>query len=133
MKRLTNLIILSSLLLTAHSVFAERHIHVNGQCLEQAQMAQLDQLIGGQAPDGFYWIDFKNGAWGYEGNEETQGYITAIVSRQDEQSGSASSSDDGGNRPYINSSNNGRVVSGKINGQNCTYVSVGGTAVRSCD
>jgi hypothetical protein len=94
-------------------------------------MAQLDQLIGGQAPDGFYWIDFISGAWGYEGNELSQGYIASIAGTQAEQSDSSSSTGD--ERPYMNTSINGRVVSGKVNGQNCTYVSVGGTAVRSCD
>ncbi len=124
--------LLGSLLLTSHAIFAEdRHIHVNGQCLEPGEMAQLDQLVGRQAPNGFYWIDFNSGAWGYEGNETIQGYLTPPASGQEEQSADNTSS--GGDRPYMESSITGRVVSGQINGQECTYVSVGGTTMRSCD
>ena len=34
---------------------------------------------------------------------------------------------------YVDSSQNGSVVSGQINGRNCTYASAGGTTVRLCD
>lgn len=33
----------------------------------------------------------------------------------------------------INQSQNGSVVSGKLNGQDCTFASVGGTTVKLCD
>ncbi|MES9972583.1 MAG: hypothetical protein ABW092_21315 [Candidatus Thiodiazotropha sp.] len=132
MKRVATLMLLGSLLLSTHAIFAEdRHIHVNGQCLEAEQMAQLDQVVGGQTPNGFYWIDFNSGAWGYEGNETIQGYLSAPAGAQGEQSAAGGSSS--GERPYMESSITGRVVSGQVNGQDCTYVSVGGTTVRSCD
>ncbi|MEJ2621040.1 MAG: hypothetical protein P8163_12460, partial [Candidatus Thiodiazotropha sp.] len=77
--------------LTSHILVAEdRHIHVNGECLESTEMVLLDQLIGGLAPNGYYWIDFDTGAWGYEGDQETQGYIGALAGNQTEPADSTS-------------------------------------------
>jgi hypothetical protein len=128
--RLETLLLVSSILFTSHSLVAEeRHIHVNGQCLEAADMVQLDQLIGGVTPNGKYWIDFNTGTWGYEGDQETQGYLSAIAGNQTEYRDTS----DSHQQPYMESSITGRVVSGQVNGQDCTYVSVGGTTMRSCD
>jgi hypothetical protein len=130
MTRFITTLLFSYIALTSHFLVAEdRHIHVNGECLESTEMAQLDQLIGGMAPNGNYWIDFNTGAWGYEGDQETQGYISTLADNQTEPGVSTSS----GQRPYMDSSITGRVVSGQVNGQDCTYVSVGGTSMRSCN
>ena len=44
-----------------------------------------------------------------------------------------SESGSGDSSEYINSSQNGSVVSGRVDGQDCTYASAGGTTVRLCD
>ncbi len=44
------------------------------------------------------------------------------------------SSEQGANgKTEINSSQNGSVVSGRVDGQNCTYASAGGYTVKHCD
>lgn len=105
----------------------ERHIHVNGEHLEATDIQLLDQLNGGIVPNGFYWINFETGEWGMEGNNQTLGIIAAIAQQQSQQQQRSN------NSTYINSSQNGSVVSGNLNGQNCTFASAGGTTVKLCD
>ena len=101
-----------------------RHIHVNGECLDQHNIQLADQLFQTQVPDGFYWINFETGEWGIEGQSATLGVLTTIANaRQQNQSQQSTG------RTEINQSQNGSVVSG----EHCTYASVGGTTVRLCD
>ena len=132
-----NLSIARSLLLVAlvaigGVTFAEqaRHIHVNGECLDEESFILVDQLFGTKVPDGFYWINFNTGEWGLEGQQSTLGVLQTIVEAQQ----SSEAENDGTySRPEINYSQNGSVVSGQVNGQNCTYASAGGTTVKLCD
>ena len=128
-------------LLVGLSVFAihgfseERHIHLNGQHLEANQIVIMDQLFGQMVPNGYYWINENTGQWGYEGNPNAQGMVPALLAQQQSASEEAYYPEDNGgyDRPDINMSQNGRVVSGRVNGRDCTYVTVEGMSVRSCD
>lgn len=101
----------------------ERHIHLNGEHLTTENIVLFDQVLSSTVPDGFYWMNFQTGEWGYEGNNEVEG-IAAAFQQQGQQHAS---------NTYINNSQNGSVVSGRINGQNCTYVSAGAFTVKDCD
>lgn len=57
------------------SVAQDRHIHVNGAHLTLAQIMQLDYAAGSLVPNGYYWLNYQTGAWGYEGNATIQGYL----------------------------------------------------------
>ena len=119
----------------------ERHIHLNGEHLESNQIAIMDQLFGQMVPNGYYWINESNGQWGYEGNPNAQGLVPALVAQsyqqpsyeQESYQQAYQGSSDYYQQPEINMSQNGSVVSGRVNGRNCTYVSVQGMSVRNCD
>jgi len=73
-------------------------------------------------PNGFYWINWNNGAWGYEGNNQTQGYLAA--------SGANSAGSPPNNeRPSIYNDGYGNSA---VFGSECGYVTVGGVTVKSC-
>ncbi len=113
----------------------DRHIHLNGEHLEAADIQVMDQLWGQAVPDGFYWLNPQTGEWGLEASGETLGVVTSIAqyaAHLDAQSTAQSNGSTTGNA-YINSSQNGSVVSGNIGGQHCTYASAGGYTVRSCE
>ena len=107
----------------------ERHIHVNGEHLDATSIAVMDLLFGEKVPNGFYWINENTGQWGFEGETKVRGVLKVVqqIAQQNQRQQSDSQSTE------INMSQNGRVVSGKLNGQNCTFVSVAGTTVKSCD
>ncbi|MCW8880403.1 MAG: hypothetical protein OQK51_25370 [Kangiellaceae bacterium] len=107
----------------------ERHIHVNGEHLDNTSIAVMDLLFGKKVTNGFYWINENTGQWGFEGETKVRG-VLKIVQQIAQQNQSQQAQN---NPTEINMSQNGRVVSGKLNGQNCTFVSVGGTTVKSCD
>lgn len=130
MLKLAILLIMS---LTSSFVFAEnaRHIHLNQQHLELPDIVMLDQLFGQTVADGEYWINLQTGEWGYEGEEEAYGVLTGVLrwaQAQQQNSYSSNSSE-----PEIDISQNGSVVSGQLNGQNCTFASAGGTTFKVCD
>ncbi|MCB1926587.1 MAG: hypothetical protein KDH17_00995 [Rhodocyclaceae bacterium] len=75
----TSATILASALLslaasTAQAQF-QRNVYVNGQHLNAAQLAVLQQMHCAWIPDGAYWINTRSGAWGYAGNGRVQGYV----------------------------------------------------------
>ena len=114
----------------------ERHIHVNGEHLDLANIQLLDQIVGNRVGDGYYWLNMQSGQWGYEGNNQVQGIIASIANQQadqqnTEQSDYAEEADQ--YNKWEGVSGTGSVTSGKLNGQNCTFVSVGGTTMKSCD
>jgi len=125
-------VILLTLLMFTSSSIAEqqRHIHINGEHLSDALIKQLDSLVGNKVDDGYYWINLHTGAWGYEGNDLTQGVVHAIANanRTNEPAESRQKY-----RASEGVTSTGTVTSGKLNGQNCTFVSVGGTTMKSCD
>ena len=54
---------------------AERHVVVNGQRQTQQQIFALERARCGPLPNGHYWLNYRNGIWGYAGNPRPQGHI----------------------------------------------------------
>jgi len=143
MKRLFTQLILIVALSISLPIFAEneRHIHVNGEHLDYQNIQLLDQIAGNIVGDGYYWLNFQTGQWGYEGNDQIQGVLANIANQRAQQNGqnqqSSGQSDyaeeAGRYNDWEGVSGTGSVTSGKLNGQNCTFVSVGGTTMKSCD
>jgi hypothetical protein len=61
----------------AASAHAQRFVMVNGQLMNMAQIADIEQLNCGPIADGSYWFNEANGAWGYAGNPYPQGILGA--------------------------------------------------------
>ncbi len=99
-----------------------RHIHVNGEHLDGETILLLDGVFGELVPDGYYLIDFDTGEWGMEGDTRVYGVL---------QTESAPTPEYG--RGEINNTSTGSYVSGRLNGQDCSFVSVGGTTMKMCD
>ena len=68
---------MGGLVLLGHSgsVSAERYVVVNGQRQTQQQIFELERARCGPLPNGHYWLNYRNGIWGYEGNPQPQGHI----------------------------------------------------------
>jgi len=64
---------LLALLSAAHA--QSRWVFVNGMRLTDAQVVQLSRANCGPVPDGSYWLNPQNGAWGYAGNPTVQGML----------------------------------------------------------
>jgi hypothetical protein len=119
----------------------DRHIHINGEHLETANILLLDQVVGNKVGDGYYWLNMQTGEWGYENNNQVQGVISRIANQPNQQTQTQTQTQKESNlSPDTNRYNNwegvdqnGSVVSGKVNGKNCTYVSVSGMTMKSCD
>jgi len=112
----------------------QRHIHLNGEHLTNTGISLLDKVSGNIVNNGNYWLNLQTGQWGHEGNEQVMGVLT-IVANQAAQQNSVPPTQQRqqNNRTIINNSQNGSVVSGNIDGKRCTYVTVAGTSMRSCD
>ena len=52
-----------------------RFVVVNGQRLSDGQIAQLEQRACTGIPNGQYWLNMQNGAWGYAGSARVQGVL----------------------------------------------------------
>ncbi|ARU58625.1 hypothetical protein OLMES_4630 [Oleiphilus messinensis] len=125
---------------------SDRHVHLNGEHLAAEDIQLMDQLWGTRVADGFYWLDEQTGAWGFEGSQLTIGVLQAVVEYNQQvqnvqaqygqayySADTAAYEDEYHKTTDINMSQNGSVVSGNVNGQNCTYASAGGTTFRMCD
>jgi hypothetical protein len=76
MKRFWLLVLLGcSTLLSAQA--QTRFVVVNGQRLNDQQIATLDRVQCAHIPNGRYWLNTATGAWGYAGNRVIQGYLGA--------------------------------------------------------
>jgi hypothetical protein len=65
-----------------------RHIHINGQHMTPVQIATLDAINCGEAvPNGNYWVNWANRAWGYEGGPQ-QGWLPNCQRRESSASAS---------------------------------------------
>ena len=125
------LIAISALFVFSHSSAAqeERHIHINGEHLSAEDIVLMDQTLGSITPNGFYWINFNTGAWGYEGNETVMGNIMQHNQQYTEQYNAPAESNQASSRPKISNWDGG----GYVQGEECSYVSVAGTSMRVCD
>jgi hypothetical protein len=52
-----------------------RWVFVNGQRMSDAQVQELARIQCAEIPDGNYWLNTRNGAWGYMGNPIVQGIL----------------------------------------------------------
>ena len=52
-----------------------RFVVVNGQRLSDGQIARLEQRACTGIPNGQYWLNMQNGAWGYAGSARVQGVL----------------------------------------------------------
>lgn len=52
-----------------------RWVFVNGQRLDDAQVAWFDRVQCTPIPNGSYWLNARSGAWGYAGNPVVQGHL----------------------------------------------------------
>ena len=122
----------------------KRHIHINGEHLDATNVQLLDKIVGNTVEDGYYWINMQTGQWGYENNDQVQGVIANIANQVNQQASQSQVRANPQNQSNYNQEanrynnwegvdQNGGVVSGRVNGKNCTYVSAGGMTMKSCD
>lgn len=52
-----------------------RWVFVNGNRLDDAQVAWFDRVQCTPIPNGSYWLNARTGAWGYAGNPAVQGFL----------------------------------------------------------
>jgi hypothetical protein len=64
--------LLLTALLIEPAIAQERLVHVNGQRMTDQQIAQLELFACTAIPNGNYWLNLSNGAWGYVGNWQVQ-------------------------------------------------------------
>lgn len=132
MKRFSASAMLAFIMFISAAVIAEeRHIHVNGEHLSDEDIQLLDLVWQKTVPNAFYWINQNTGEWGFEGDDTVHGIIAMIAKAAELEA--QQRQNPGSTQETINSSQNGSVVSGRINGQNCTYASAGGMTVKTCD
>lgn len=110
-----------------------RHIHVNGEHLGDQDILLLDQLFGYTVPDAYYWLNTETGEWGYENDFETQGVLQAIVDYQVSQQQQSTQRGPAREEIYYDPDPSRSAVRGRLNGQDCTFVSSGGMTFKSCD
>lgn len=68
--------VLAALTSAGADVMAQSHrVFVNGQRMNDAQVAELARLSCVAIPDGAYWLNPATGAWGYAGNGQVQGVV----------------------------------------------------------
>lgn len=130
MRALLGVLLALGLQVTAASA-QEQHIHVNGEHLTAEQINYLQQSVGYAIPDGYYWIDFETGMWGYQDHAESEGSIYL------DGSGAAATSGAEGGTGSQGSGDGTQIYNwgdgGYVQGEDCSYASVGGTTVRLCD
>jgi hypothetical protein len=60
-------------LLVQPAMAQTRFVFVNGQRMTDQQISQLEFFACTAIPNGSYWLNLNNGAWGYAGNWQVQG------------------------------------------------------------
>ncbi len=105
----------------------QRHIHVNSEHLSEDQIARLDYLADGRVESAFYWIDFESGPWC--GQQGVAGYWVWANPAWYIWENSSRTAKGSGKTTIYNYDGGGSFVSG----EECSYVSVGGTSMRVCD
>lgn len=103
---------------------AKAQVFINGYHYQGEELAQLEYLIGPVEP-GRYWLNINTGDWGYEGNSQVQGNLL--------QQNNAASGYSGDNRqPYYDPSYGGSSYTPDPE-TGCSYISVGGMTINTCD
>jgi hypothetical protein len=75
MKLLGLAVLLTATLLASAAQAQTRLVIVNGQRLNDEQVAYFDRVQCARIPNGRYWLNTTTGAWGYAGNPIIQGYL----------------------------------------------------------
>lgn len=65
----------AALFLSLQVAAQSRLVVVNGIRLNDLQIMQLEYFNCIGIPNGWYWLNLQNGAWGYAGNWNVQGYF----------------------------------------------------------
>ncbi len=111
-----------------------RHIHVNGDHLSDQDILLMDQLFGYTVPNNYYWLNTETGEWGYEDDFQAQGVLQAFVDYQASQQRQQPAPRGPEREEIYYDPDPGRsAVQGRLNGQDCTFVSSGGMTFKSCD
>lgn len=131
LKTITLIFITFLIATSANAENADRHIHVNGEHLTESNIEIMDRLFGETVANGFYLINFQTGEWGYEGSQKVHGVLDTIADARNQQQAPTSGSNN--SRTEVYNSQNGSAISGKLNGQDCTFVSAGEYTFKSCD
>lgn len=125
--------------------YETRDIQVNGDQLDHQAMIVFDELFGFKLHNGAYWVN-DAGQWGFGNNPNPAGVINmqALARMQVEQAqaeqqfraqqqGNGGVPSRGGGMPNGRSVN-GSVVSGKLDGKNCTFITAsGGMTIKTCN
>jgi hypothetical protein len=69
----SGIVLLTALTACGAAYAQSRMVVVNGQRLNDAQVASLEQRACSRIPNGAYWINLQTGAWGYANNPRVQG------------------------------------------------------------
>jgi hypothetical protein len=77
MKRMCFALLLSACAFAGSVGAQTRFVVVNGQRLNDTQIAYFDRIQCVRIPNGKYWLNTLTGAWGYEGIPIVQGYLGA--------------------------------------------------------
>ena len=75
MKLITIAAVLVGFLITTEVFAQSRVIFVNGIRMSDQQVSHLEYYACTTIPNGSYWLNLFNGAWGYFGNFKVQGYF----------------------------------------------------------
>ena len=74
---------LAALALVCTDTLAQsRRVVVNGQRLNDGEIAVFDRRQCAYIPNGSYWLNTQTGAWGYAGNPQVQGVLGDNCRRQ---------------------------------------------------
>jgi hypothetical protein len=73
-RTIASALVLAALLGTAQA--QSRWVFINGQRMSDAQVLELARAnCTSDIPNGSYWLNWSNGAWGYAGNPVVQGVL----------------------------------------------------------
>ena len=75
-RSLHRFLLVAAIALVPLSALAGRYVVINGQRLSEAQIENLERLLGGYIRNGNYWFNPYTGAWGYASNPWPMGYIS---------------------------------------------------------
>ena len=98
---------LALLLFCTDALAQSRRVFVNGQWLNDAQVAGLARMNCSDIPDGSYWLNTQTGAWGYAGNRQVQGLLGDGCSGSGSGNGNGNGSGNGNGNGSGNGNGNG--------------------------
>lgn len=73
--RLVGIVMAFATLVATPTLAQSRFVYVNGARMTNLQIVQLEYFACTSIPNGAYWLNLVNGAWGYMGNWQVQGFF----------------------------------------------------------